>query len=272
MPERRGIRVAGSGRADGLVVAITPEEAGWTHVGFAAVRLSASEGYEGATGAREVAIVVIGGRCAVHSSAGSWHEVGGRPDPFAGRPHALYLPPGTTYRVEAAGGPAEIALCSAPARGGLPARLIVPEDVRAHVRGEGQAARTIHNILMEDAPAESLLITEIQSPPGNWSSYPPHKHDRTAFPEETLLEETYYFRFRPAQGFAFQRVYTDDRSLDETISFGDRDVVLVPRGYHVVAAAAHYDTYYLNVLAGPRRALRMSFDPEHEWIMKGWTW
>jgi 5-deoxy-glucuronate isomerase len=243
-------------------------------VGFSAVRLLPGQSYEGQTAGREVALVIIEGICGVQSSAGSWPRIGGRPDPFSGKPDVLYLPPGTSFHVESDShdGPVEIALCSAPAQGTLPARLIPASTIPVHVRGSGQATRTIHNILMEDQQAESLLITEIQSPPGNWSSYPPHKHDRDAFPEETQLEESYYFRLRPRQGFALQRVYTADGSLDQTVAARDGDLVLVPRGYHVVAAAASYDVYYLNVLAGPRRALRMSFDPDHEWIMKGWAW
>jgi len=139
-------------------------------------------------------------------------------------------------------------------------------------RGEGSEERFIANILMESEAAESLLVTEVVTPAGHWSSYPPHKHDTDDMPNEALLEETYYHRLRDGSGFAFQRVYTPTGDLDQTVTVHDGDVVLVPRGYHVVAAAAEYEVYYLNVLAGPQRVLRMSFDPYHEWIMKGWTW
>jgi 5-deoxy-glucuronate isomerase len=165
-----------------------------------------------------------------------------------------------------AGGPCEVALCWAPAAEGVEARLIAPGDVGVETRGAGSTERRIHNILMTDAPAESLLVTEVLTPAGNWSSYPPHKHDRDAPPEETLLEETYYHRIRPPHGFGMQRVYTDDRSLDESLSFGDGDVVLVPRGYHVVAAPPGYEVYYLNVMAGPRREWQMQNDADHAWL------
>jgi 5-deoxy-glucuronate isomerase len=112
-------------------------------------------------------------------------------------------------------------------------------------------------------------VVEVVTPGGNWSSYPPHKHDRDDPPEESLLEETYYHRLRPAQGFAFQRVYSDDGSLDETMAVADGDVVLVPRGYHPVGAAHGYDLYYLNVMAGPRRVWRFRNDPAHAWIVAG---
>jgi 5-deoxy-glucuronate isomerase len=142
--------------------------------------------------------------------------------------------------------------------------------VEVHTRGEGQCQREIHNILMEDRPAGSLLLTEVYSPAGNWSSYPPHKHDEDHLPEESQLEESYYFRINPPQGFAMQRVYTSDGSLDQTVSPRNGDLVLVPRGYHVVGAPHGYEVYYLNVLAGPTRALRVTFDPDHVWVKENW--
>ena len=146
--------------------------------------------------------------------------------------------------------------------------MIPPSEVQALVRGMDSNARHIRNVLPETATAESLLVVEVITPGGHWSSYPPHKHDRDAFPEETLLEETYYHRLSPKQGFAFQRVYTDDRSLDETMAVEDGDVVMVPRGYHPVGAPHGYDLYYLNVMAGPKRVWRFHNDPAHEWLMK----
>jgi 5-deoxy-glucuronate isomerase len=146
--------------------------------------------------------------------------------------------------------------------------VIPPGEVESLVRGMDSNARNIRNILPEQAPAESLLVVEVITPGGHWSSYPPHKHDRDAFPDETLLEETYYHRLSPKQGFAFQRVYTDDRSLDETMTVEDGDVVMVPRGYHPVGAPHGYDLYYLNVMAGPKRLWRFHNDPAHEWMMK----
>jgi len=268
---RATLLVRGGASDDGMVVAITPQSAGWAYIGFQAVRLRPGETFQGHTGADEVCLVVIAGTLAVSTDSGSWPRVGDRPDPFSGKPSAVYLPAGVAYELRAETA-AEVGICAAPARDRYPARLIAPEDVHEHTRGAGQAARRIHNILMEDAQAGSLLITEVQSPAGNWSSYPPHKHDVDNLPAESQLEESYYYRVSPAQGFAFQRVYTADGDLDETVTAHDGDLVLVPRGYHVVAAAAQYQVYYLNVLAGPRRALRMSFDPHHEWIMQGWAW
>jgi len=137
--------------------------------------------------------------------------------------------------------------------------------VKVFKRGADRTERTIHNILMEDRPAESLLVTEVFTPGGNWSSYPPHKHDTDDPPRETYLEETYYHRLKKPGGFGVQLVYTVDRSLNKSVQVRDGDVVLVPRGYHPVAAAAGYDLYYLNVMAGPVRRWCITTDPDHRW-------
>jgi 5-deoxy-glucuronate isomerase len=192
--------------------------------------------------------------------------VGERATPFDGPPHAIYAPPGVIVEVAAPSGDVEIAIGSAPAESGEPARYIKPADIRREVRGMGRMERTIHHILMESAAAETLLVTEVVTPAGNWSSYPPHKHDTNDPPQETQLEETYYHRLRDTRGFAVQRVYTDDRSLDETVSVRDGDLVLVPRGYHTVSAAPGYELYYLNVMAGPVRRWCVTFDPDHAWL------
>jgi 5-deoxy-glucuronate isomerase len=243
-------------------VAVTPDSAGWDYVGFEAFRLDGERGID--TGGRELCLVVLSGSCDVRSDGGEWLEIGGRESPFGGPPHAVYLPPRTCGTTA---GSAEVALCWAPAERGVEARLIEPDDVEVEVRGYGNIERRIHNILMAAAPAERLLVTEVLTPGGHWSTYPPHKHDRDAPPGETYLEETYYHRVRPAHGFGLQWVYTDDRSLDESVAFRDGDVVLVPRGYHTVSAPPGYDLYYLNVMAGPRREWSMTNDPDHEWLM-----
>jgi 5-deoxy-glucuronate isomerase len=126
----------------------------------------------------------------------------------------------------------------------------------------------VTDILPESQPADSLLVVEVRTPTGHSSSYPPHKHDRLEPPEETLLEETYYHRLDPPQGFVFQRVYTDSRDIDESHAVEDHDVVVVPRGYHPVVVPWGYRSYYLNVMAGPKRAWHFKNDPAHEWIIK----
>ena len=194
--------------------------------------------------------------------------IGGRLSPFAGPPWSVYAPAGASWRVTAIG-EVELGVCSAPGGGSHRARLIAPDAVGQETRGTGANTRHVANILPEGEPAHSLLVVEVVTPAGNWSSYPPHKHDRDALPEESLLEETYYHRLDPPQGYAVQRVYTDDRSLDETLAVEDRDVVLVPRGYHPVGAPHGYALYYLNVMAGPKRTWRFWNDPAHAWMLAG---
>jgi 5-deoxy-glucuronate isomerase len=250
---------------DGSVVSVTPASAGWEYVGFEVLKPQPGTTLERETGGAEVCLVPIGGRCRVSAGGDEW-EVGGRRGPFDGPPHALYLPPGTAYSI-APLTDLELAVCSAPAEKGVEARLIEPDDIEVEIRGSGNMEREIRPILMTDSPAERLLVTEVLTPGGHWSSYPPHKHDTEDLPRETYLEETYYHRVKRAGGFAVQRVYTDDRSLDATLVVADGDVVLVPKGYHPVSAPPGYDLYYLNVMAGPVREWRFTNDPDHEWLL-----
>jgi 5-deoxy-glucuronate isomerase len=251
---------------NGSLAKVTPQSAGWDHVGFEVLKLAAGQTVERESGGEEVCLVLLSGTCGVSTGENEWGDVGGRDSVFEGPPHAVYLPPGTGYVVTART-EVEIGVCSAPAKKGVEARGIRPEEIEVARRGSGNAEREIRPILMEERPAESLLVVEVITPNGNWSSFPPHKHDQDARPDETYLEETYYHRLRPKNGFAFQRIYTEDRSLDETLCFGDGDTVLVPSGYHVVSAPPGYDLYYLNVMAGPVREWKVKNDPEHEWLL-----
>jgi 5-deoxy-glucuronate isomerase len=252
--------------ANGVLHDVTPESAGWSYVGFSTRKLAPGGSAGVATGEREVCLVVLSGRVRVTASGFDSGLIGERADVFSGSPWSVYLPPHAEASV-AAEGEAEIALCSAPATGKLKARVIPPDAVETLTRGKGTNLRHVRNILSETSQAESLLVVEVITPSGHWSSYPPHKHDKDDLPRESLLEETYYHRLNPPQGYAMQRVYTDDRSLDETMTVTDRDVVLVPRGYHPCAAAHGYDLYYLNVMAGPKRVWRFHNDPAHEWLV-----
>jgi 5-deoxy-glucuronate isomerase len=267
---------------DGTLATVTPDSARWGYVGFEVLELDEGQLARRDTGDRELCVVVVAGTCHVSSHHGEWRDLGGRADPWSGPPAAAYLPPRTSVVIEGGaaagsaavggaaaaqtGGAAEVALCWAPADGGAPARLLPAGEVE--VRGEGVFERRIQNILMGDRPADSLLVTEVITPGGHWSSYPPHKHDRDAMPDESFLEETYYHRVNPAHGFALQRVYTADGTLDECVAVRDRDTVLVPRGYHTVSAPPGYDLYYLNVMAGPTRAWAIANDPDHEWMLR----
>jgi 5-deoxy-glucuronate isomerase len=252
----------------GRIAHVTPQSAGWTYVGFDLHRLSPGETVAEGSGAREVCLVFVTGKGRVHAGGQDLGVLGERMSPFEGKPWSVYVPEDTEWSVEA-GTDLELAVCSAPGLGGgLPVRVIAPEHLHEELRGKGTNTRYVTNILPEGEPADSLLVVEVITPGGHTSSYPPHKHDQDNLPAESYLEETYYHRLNPPQGFAFQRVYTDDRSLDETMAVEDGDVVLVPKGYHPCAACHGYDLWYLNVMAGPKRTWKFHNATEHEWLLK----
>lgn len=259
------VRPGTLGSADS-VTSITPESAGWKYVGFEVVGLPDGRSAVRRTERVEACLVAVAGGFTVELDTGEKLEAPGRSGPFDGLPDAVYLPPDSSYEITARG-EAEVAICFAPAEGRYPARELRGDGIDVETRGYGRLERTIHPILMGDVEAESLLVCEVKTPAGNWSSYPPHKHDRDRLPDESFLEETYYHRISPAEGFALQRVYTDDGDLDESMAVPDRGTVLVPRGYHTVSAPPGYDNYYLNVMAGPHREWAIHNDPAHEWLL-----
>jgi 5-deoxy-glucuronate isomerase len=258
----------GTPDASGKVLEVTPESAGWTHVGFKLFQLAAGQALEGFEPGRETCLVLVRGTAHVTAGTAVFPAVGGRQSPFEDRaPGAVYVPADAGYRVVALDD-AELAVCTAPGRPGSEPRLIPEGEMSREVRGHGSNTRYVRNILPQDRPAHSLLVVEVVTPAGHWSSYPPHKHDTAGAGAETQLEETYYHRLDPPQGFAFQRVYTDDRSLDEAVVVEDGDLVMVPRGYHPVGAPHGYNLYYLNVMAGPERRWAFRNDPAHAWIVE----
>jgi 5-deoxy-glucuronate isomerase len=267
MPSPLLAKAAPQGRE---IVNVTPERAGWTHVGFRAVRLKTGETETVQTGSRELCLVVLTGTVEVSVDSQTYSHLGTRNSVFDEiSPAAVYVPAGKSVTVRAERD-AEIAFCTAPSGEKSNAvRVIDPASMRRSVRGKGTNTRYICDILPHDDPtADHLLVVEVVTPASHSSSYPPHKHDVEQPPVETLLEETYYHRLNPPQGFAFQRVYTDDRSIDEACAVEDHDVVMVPRGYHPVTAPHGYDLYYLNVMAGPNRFWVFKNDPAHEWMLK----
>ena len=249
---------------DGMLspVAITPETAGWKYVSFAVYQLRSGQTLRGAAEGRETALVVLSGTGNAELNGQSEGQIGERLSVFENKaPYALYLSEDASYQVECTSEGMEIAIASAPTtHQHLPARVIRPQDVSVERRGEGTTRRRVQHILDTDQKAERLIVVEVITPAGNWSSFPPHKHDTENPPYEAYLEETYYHHVQPADGFAFQRVYTDEE-FDETVAVHDRDLVLVPRGYHVVSAAPGCELYYLNIMAGPHRAWNYQVDP-----------
>lgn len=248
----------------GAWVTVTPDSAGWRYLSFRVARSS----FTGETGPEEIAIVPLSGACRVEAEGKTW-ELEGRASVFEGMPSALYLPRDTRYRVEASAG-VELAICGALCDRRREIVLIRPSEVEVEVRGAGDATRQINHLLKPDFPAERLLVVEVFTPGGNWSGWPPHKHDEQRPLEEVVLEETYYFRTAKDEAFGFQRLYSPSRDIDVTVAVADGDLVLVPFGYHTTCAPPGYDLYYLNGLAGDRRAMTASDDPAFAWVRGSW--
>jgi 5-deoxy-glucuronate isomerase len=253
----------------GEIADVTPESAGWKYTGFQLHRLADGDTASGGLDEMEACLVFITGKGDVLAGGEVLGTLGGRTSVFDGKPWSVYVPAGAAWSVTAEG-PLELAVCRATAtRGSHPVRVIRPEDTSQETRGKGTNVRYVTNILPDNLDAaHALLVVEVITPGGHSSSYPPHKHDTDDPPRETLLEEVYYHRLKPASGFAFQRVYTDDRSLDEAMVLEDGDITLVPKGYHPCAATHGHDLYYLNVMAGPKRLWKFHNDPAHEWLLK----
>lgn len=250
---------------------VTPEAAGWEHLGAEARRLKAGESFSAQTRDNEVVLVMLGGRVKVASTRGAWESLGGRTNVFDGLPHALWLPRRTDFEVTALTETAELAWAWAATDRDGAARLVTPDESQIEIRGGDHATRQINSIVPPGFGNHRLVACEVYTPGGNWSSYPPHKHDvHREGPggqvQEADLEELYFFQQRRPEGFAVQRVYSDDGRLDATVSARHGDFVLVPYGYHPVSAPVGYDCYYLNFLAGSAQSLAASDDPEYAWV------
>ncbi len=253
----------------GKVHEISPQTAGWRYVGFSLYRLRAGEQVAETTGDNEVILVMVEGKAAFDGGGQHWGVLGERSSVFERTaPHCLYLPNDSQWSAVAETD-CIIAVCSAPGLGGHQARRIGPDGITLTQRGTGTNTRFINNIAMENEDyCDSLLVTEVFTPAGHWSSYPSHRHDEDDYPRITYLEETYYHRLNPDNGFGIQRVYTDNGDLNETMAIADGDVVLVPRGHHPCGAPYGFEMYYLNVMAGPLRKWRFVAAPEVEWILE----
>ena len=244
------------------------------YVGFAAYRLSLGETLPVAAGDKELCLVLLSGRIGLNGEApgqGSfaWDNLGDRQSVFEDKsPYAAYLPPGSQAQVTALSD-VQLAVCAAPgsSQNDYGPRLIRPDNMKRSVRGKGANTRYICDILPDSEPAHSLLVVEVRTPSGHSSSYPPHKHDTDDLPHQSFLEETYYHQVNPSQGFVFQRVYTDDRSIDQAMAVENGDLVVVPKGYHPVSVPYGYESYYLNVMAGPKRVWQFHNDPQHSWLL-----
>ncbi len=261
-----------------LILEITPERAGWDQIHFQARRLAQGESWSFRTKDHELALVNFSGRYSVKSNRGSWQGIGNRNDVFAGAAHALYLPRHCDFTVtaELAG---EFAVTWVPTDQDHDPWLIEPHTVKVSIRGGDNASRQINDLLPPGSPVHRLVLVEVYTPGGNWSSYPPHKHDVHALDAsgalvEADLEEVYFYRIDKPDGYAIQRVYTDERSplhqaghpFDVLVRPEHNCAVLVPEGYHPVTSPPGYTTYYLNVLSGSAQCLTARDDPRYAWV------
>ena len=208
----------------------------------------------------EAVVVVQKGGASLTAGGQRWTVH--RTDVFDQRATALYLPPGVALEIAAETG-FEAVIFSTPAQAGGEAVLVGPGEVQVHARGRANFTREVHNLFVDDPHVRRLMVGETFNPPGNWSSFPPHKHDGRD--GEPRLEEVYYYRVDPPQGFGQQMLYTSDGEC-VTHSVRDGDTVLLPYGYHPVSAPPGYRLYYLWGMAGEQRKLALHEDPVHTWI------
>jgi 5-deoxy-glucuronate isomerase len=231
-------------------------------------RLAAGETLSLCTQEEEMALVFLAGDCGLDWGEGKV-SIEGRKNVFDGLPYALYLPSGNRV-VLASETVCEIAECRVPSTARLQPKLITPTEVSSNLRGGENASRQIVDVMPPQFPADKLVVVEVYTPGGNWSSYPPHKHEVHNPPVEVDLDEIYYYRMKDPQAFAFQNLYSSDHARSSVLKVHDGDAVLVRDGYHPVVAGPGYDVYYLNFLAGSSRSMMVTEDPDHVWLRSAW--
>jgi len=277
-PENVLVRPTSDASDPDLILSVTPESAGWDYISFEARKLAAGQTWQFETGECELAFVNLTGRYDITSNRGSWSGIGGRSSVFEGAAHALYLPRRTRFTVTAVEA-GEFAVTWVPTDQDHDPWLIRPQDVPVSIRGGDNASRQINDLLPPGSPVHRLVLVEVYTPSGNWSSYPGHKHDvhiedADGNLVEADLEEVYFYKIDRPEGYAYQRVYTDEHSplhqagypIDALVRAEDNCAVLVPEGYHPVVSAPGYTTYYLNVLAGSAQSLANQDDPRYAWV------
>jgi 5-deoxy-glucuronate isomerase len=257
------------------LIHLTPQQAGWDYLHVSVRRMHGGQAWEFDTAENELALVVLGGVCSVTSNRGNFPHIGRRPDVFSGMPYSLYLPRRTKFTIQATSQDLEIACAWCPTNQDHPPRLVTPPEVAVEIRGGENATRQINKMLPPGFDCQRLVAVEVYTPSGNWSSYPPHKHDVTRLDHdgaqlEADLEEIYFYKFDRPEGYAYQRVYSADGRLDELMLVHENQLVMVPEGYHPVVAAHGYNAYYLNFLAGEVASLTATDDPQYTWVKANW--
>jgi 5-deoxy-glucuronate isomerase len=251
----------------GELLHLPRQKAAWEWMSFFVRRLQPNHVYRASSEGEEAVFVLLGGTCRADWGQGP-QLIGKRANVFDGFPYSLYLPAGNSVSFTAQSA-CEIAECRAPSTARLEPKLITPADVITNLRGGGNVSRQIVDVITPGFPADKLIAIEVYTPGGNWSSFPPHKHDVHKPPAEVDLDEIYYYRMKEPAAFALQHLYSDNSS-GQTVQTHDGDAVLVRNGYHPVVAGPGYDVYYLNFLAGSSRTLAVTEDPQHVWIRSTW--
>jgi len=259
----------------GVFASVSPQQAGWEYLNMEARRLNTGQRWGKNTGEYEYGLVILGGVCTIRTSKGEFLKVGRRPNVFSGMPYALYLSRRTDFEIEALTDGFEVAACWVATTEDHPARLVTPKDSVIEIRGGENATRQINGIIPPGFDCQRIVAVEVYTPSGNWSSYPPHKHDVHRVDAkgnilEADLEEIYFYKLDRPEGYAYQRVYTSDGRIDGLMQARNHDAVLVPEGYHPVVSAHGYTTYYLNFLAGSAQSLANVDDPAYAWVKAGW--
>ena len=251
----------------GHIPVVKKGDCGLEYITFDLLVLDGSMEYSEKAEDSEVCLVVLGGKCTVEAEGNTWEEIGERPDVFGGKAASVYIPTGNTFKVSAVGGPVEVAVLRTLSDTKGDPVYIPPENVKEVKRGKDNWTRFVHDIVDKDVPAGHMLVGETHSPPGNWSSAPPHCHEKEDPPDQSKHEEIYFFKVKPEQGFQVIRLYTDDGAINETYTVEQNDTVIISRGYHPVAAGPGYRGYYLWLLAGKERKVVTHDDEKHCWLL-----
>ena len=251
--------------APGFTKIVRKNDMGLKLMEFGLIRLRNGEEYEAFNGENETVLVVLGGRCMLQGNGFQFEQVGDRMDVFSGKPHAVYIPFRNKYKIKALSD-LELAWTESPSTPAFKPRHIRPEEVKSVAIGKNNFAREAQMIIYENFDCRHFIIGEVIAPSGHWASYPPHRHDFDNLPEEVKMEEIYFFRFKPEQGFGIQKIYTDNRSIDETYTIRNNDTIGIPEGYHPVVCAPGYAMYYLWIMAGDKRRFLSHKDPAHAWV------
>mgnify|MGYP001157389682 FL=1 len=256
---------------------VAPKTAKWEYLSFEARQMKNGSVWNHNTNENEMVIVLLSGNYKIISNRGKWETTNGRVNVFSGIAHTLYLPPNSEFKLVANSELLDIAYGWCKAKEEFPAKFVTPDKTQVVIFGGDNATRQFNDLVPPGFGCDKIVVREVYTPSGNWSSFPAHKHDERIIDSngkvlEPIQEETYFYKFQKPEAYAIQQVYTKDKSIDEIIRASHNDVVLIPKGFHPVVAEHGFHCYYLNFLAGTDQCLANTTDPDHEWIYDSWTY